>query len=58
MVSPIAPADFEAYEALILSGQVPHEDAPAFLDNDPAFAEWYRERAKTRADSPLATPRS
>ena len=36
---------YEAYESVILSGQVEQSDMPALLATDPEFAIWYRSRA-------------
>jgi hypothetical protein len=38
----IPPPEYETYLLLILSGQVPQEDVPRLLQENPAFAEWYR----------------
>lgn len=54
---PIEKTNFETYESLILSEQVPHEDVPALLDRNPDFAAWYRGRMTTRT-IPSTTPRS
>ena len=37
-------ADFELYEAVILSGQMPQERVPRFLEENLEFAKWYCER--------------
>ena len=42
---------FEAYEIIILTGQVGHEEVPKLLDENPAFAEWYRARIKDRKEA-------
>lgn len=39
---------FELYEAAILSDQVPAADVVALMNDNPAFAEWYRQRAAER----------
>jgi hypothetical protein len=36
--------DYETYLLLILSGQIPQEDVPQLLAENPDFARWYRER--------------
>ncbi|EGP07295.1 hypothetical protein CSIRO_3026 [Bradyrhizobiaceae bacterium SG-6C] len=36
------------YEAMILTGQIPHDGIQAILDANPDFAQWYKERAKSR----------
>lgn len=41
---PIKADEFETYETIILSGQMPQEDAPKFMQENPEFARWYRER--------------
>lgn len=35
---------FDAYLAVIRSGQVGHADVPALLEANPGFAAWYRRR--------------
>jgi hypothetical protein len=37
-------SDFELYEAVILSGQMPQERVPGFLEENPEFEKWYREK--------------
>jgi hypothetical protein len=44
----IAAEAFETWEALILSGQIPQEDVPNLLSDNPAFAAWYGGRLETR----------
>jgi hypothetical protein len=39
---------FELYEAVILSGQMPQERVAGFLEENPEFAKWYRERMVRR----------
>jgi hypothetical protein len=36
--------DYETYLLLILSGQIPQEEVPRLLADNPDFARWYRER--------------
>jgi hypothetical protein len=36
--------EYETYILLILSGQIPQEDVPRLLADNPDFARWYRER--------------
>ncbi|WGS22854.1 MULTISPECIES: hypothetical protein [unclassified Bradyrhizobium] len=31
---------FEAYESVILSGQMPESAVPKFMEDNPAFAAW------------------
>jgi hypothetical protein len=33
------PSDFELYKAVILSGQMPQERAPGFMEDNPEFAK-------------------
>lgn len=40
---------FEAYEAIILSGQMDAADVPAFLAANTEFADWYKARMTKRA---------
>ncbi|EKS40003.1 hypothetical protein [Afipia clevelandensis] len=47
-VAPIPREQFELYEAMILTGQIPHEGIQAIIDANPEFAKWYKERAKER----------
>jgi hypothetical protein len=49
--------EFEAYETMILSDQIPQERVPSLLDQNPEFAEWYRDRARQRAIRPATTRR-
>lgn len=47
MQSPEAPNNEKIFEALascIRSGQVPDEDVPKIMAENPDFAAWYRER--------------
>jgi hypothetical protein len=44
----IPPDQFEAYEAMILSDQIPAGRVCALLAENPAFAEWYRARMAAR----------
>lgn len=46
---PIKPSDFDAYETLILSGQIEHHEAVKLLADEPDFAAWYRARRKASA---------
>ena len=48
MSEKIAPADYETYETLILTGQYEPRAVLELLHFNPEFAEWYRERAKER----------
>lgn len=36
--------DFETFRSIILSDQIPHEDVPRLLEDNPAFSEWYKEQ--------------
>jgi hypothetical protein len=45
------PSDFELYEAIILSGQMPQERVPVFLQENPEFEKWYRERRHIRTSN-------
>ncbi|EGP07301.1 hypothetical protein CSIRO_3032 [Bradyrhizobiaceae bacterium SG-6C] len=47
-MAPIPREQFELYEAMILTGQIPHEGIQAIIDANPEFAKWYKERAKER----------
>jgi hypothetical protein len=40
----IGPDQFEAYEAVSRSGQMPDHEVPKFLDDNPEFKAWYLER--------------
>lgn len=40
----ITPDLFQTYLELIRSGQIPQEDVPKLLQENPEFAKWYRER--------------
>jgi hypothetical protein len=40
----IRPEQFEAYEAVILTGQMPEDAVPKFMQNNPAFETWYRRK--------------
>lgn len=40
--------EFEIYEQVILTGQMPDSDVPSFLADNPEFATWYRYRADMR----------
>lgn len=44
--SELDPEQFAAYEAVILTGQMPAEAVPKFLQDNPAFAAWYRARRR------------
>ena len=50
-------AAYEAMEQAILSGQVPAEDVPALMTNNPAFAVWYASRAAMREAAAHTTDR-
>ena len=43
-------SQYEAYEAVILSGQVDRNFVPGLLASDPEFARWYSSRAQARAN--------
>jgi hypothetical protein len=43
-------ADFETLETMILSEQMPAHRVPAYLNENPEFATWYRERAAARQE--------
>jgi hypothetical protein len=38
----IIPENFEIYRDLILSGQIEQTEVPKLMDDNPAFAMWYR----------------
>jgi hypothetical protein len=40
----IMPTEFEAYEAIILSGQMDAADVPRFIEENAEFAAWYKAR--------------
>lgn len=40
----ILPHQFETYWMLIVTGQIPDEEVPKLLDENPDFARWYQER--------------
>ena len=40
----LQPHDFETWRILILTGQIPDEEVPKLLADNPDFARWYRER--------------
>lgn len=50
-MSEILPEEFENYRALILSGQIAHQDVPKLLSENPEFAVWYKERSVTKTAS-------
>ena len=41
----IGPDQYEVYKAIILSGQIPQEDVPSLLADNPKFAEWYKKQS-------------
>lgn len=47
-VAPIPREQFELYEAMILTGQIPHDGIQQIIDANPQFAKWYKERASDR----------
>jgi len=51
MNSLIPIAQYEAYEAVILSGQVDQKFVPGLLASDPKFEIWYRSRVHIREDA-------
>jgi len=53
-VSVVGSDQFEAFEAIILSDQMPPEDVPRFLNDNPDFAEWYKERMANRYAAPVS----
>lgn len=48
-VAPIPREQFDLYEAMILTGQIPHDGIQAILDVNPDFAKWYKDRAQGRS---------
>ena len=40
---------FELYEAMILTGQIPDDGIQSLIAANPKFAQWYRARAKDRS---------
>lgn len=42
-------SQFEAYEAIILSGQMDGAKVPRFIEENPAFGAWYKERMSMHA---------
>lgn len=51
-------AKFESYEQVILTGQMPDDRVPSFLDENPEFAVWYKERmAQRRAAKDTTEPK-
>jgi phage anti-repressor protein len=48
MTTPIQPDQYETWEAMILSDQVPADELAQLLEANPDFAEWYRRRAEAR----------
>jgi hypothetical protein len=42
------PKLYEFYEEVILAGQVPPAELAKWMDGDPAFAEWLRQRDEFR----------
>lgn len=55
MTKSIASDQFEAYEAMILSDQIPAHDMPKLLEANPEFAAWYRARVAERTADPKRT---
>lgn len=49
----IEPDQFEVYESLILSEQIP--DAPKLLDANPNFATWYLHRMRVRRQEEMSS---
>jgi len=50
----IQPHEFETFWLLIQSGQIPDEEVPRLLADNPEFARWYRERqALHHAEAPV-----
>ena len=54
MTTPITPDQYETWEVMILSDQVPADELAQLLEANPGFAAWYRRRAEARK-SPKAT---
>lgn len=48
MTTPIQPDQYETWEAMILSDQVPADELARLLEGNPGFAEWHRKRAESR----------
>lgn len=46
----ISPAEFFAYEAVILTEQMPAARVISFLAENPEFADWYAARSKARQE--------
>jgi hypothetical protein len=44
----IGPADYELWESLILSEQVPAAALATILDDNPQFRQWFAARAERR----------
>ena len=51
----IQPHEFETYWVLIVTGQIPDEEVPKLLAENPDFARWYRQRqGLDHADAPAS----
>lgn len=48
MTTPITPDQYETWEAMILSDQVPADQLAQLLEGNPGFADWYRARTEAR----------
>lgn len=44
----IEPEQFELYAAIIRSGQMEHSEVPKFMEENPEFAEWYKEKLRPK----------
>jgi hypothetical protein len=55
---PINKKSFTLYEQVVLTEQMPADRVPAFLEENPEFAAWYKERRQRaqRDDSRDAQP--
>lgn len=47
--------EFEIYEQIILTGQMPEHRVISFLADNAEFAAWYRARALRRRGDPLSS---
>jgi hypothetical protein len=52
MPAPIKQNEFEAYAAIIRSGQMPDVDVPRFMEENPEFKRWYFNGRAEPATSP------
>ncbi len=55
----IPSCEFEAYEAIIKSGQMPDDEVPKFLEENQEFKAWYSGRSPlVRDDLELQAPQT